>query len=138
MRPSTSMLALNALSSLALCLIPLAIAAADTPWFTVSIPEGWKTVEVDDAVHVEDASGTTRFSVSVNKKNNDFIGCFCAPWKDYEKFDNNGFRAARIKVLGVLTVKVSGTKNSTSVHYTLRNDDQDQINVTAIESIRPR
>jgi len=132
------MLALKLLVLLGLCILPGEIVAADSLWFTIALPDGWKTADADDRVDVLDQAGKRRFGISVNKKNNNFIMCFCSAWRNYEKFERNGFRGARLDQMGVLTVKVSGAKFSTDVHYTYLNNDEDLVNVSAIESIRPK
>ena len=119
---------------------PAAISA-ETQWFTISLPDGWTITDgkddKDDVV-VTDASQTQRFQISVNKKSNSFIMCFCAPMDKYEKFFANGFSAARLNHLGTLTVKVSGTRYSTDVHYLLKNNNEDAEIISTIESIRPK
>jgi hypothetical protein len=121
----------------------------ETAYFAIELPRKWKLVPVepDDKAsklrefNVSDAESGNVFMVSVAIDSPRFIDCFCAPWRDYKRYEKDGLKYADLtQSLGsvdVRTLKIIGPKYGTDVHLRYGKHNRAMLG-RIIESIRPK
>jgi hypothetical protein len=120
--------------------------ALENEYFSMDAPKGW-TIELGKSENdvkelkfsIKDEMWKEIICVLVNKDNNNYISCFCAPEDEYEKIKIGNQDAMRLIYKKYsYTLKVKGNSASIDIHKSFNETDDITAIRKTIESIKVR